>query len=260
MLQTIKKPEAKSMVSSYEDKAMKWNNRPGELAGYDCDTCKNKGLILHINNGIEFYEECKCMQLRYSLQRIKNSGLRDLFTNCTFGNFEINSRWQENMLACAQEFLKDNSGEWFFVGGQVGSGKTHICTAIVGSFLQAGKAARYMLWRDDVVRLKAMVMDNEGYQKAIEEFKRTPVLYIDDFFKGEKGAKPTAADINIAFEILNYRYINSDLITIISSEKDMDDLIELDEAVGSRIYQKSKKYCMRIAAAPDKNYRLHSSL
>ena len=46
------------------------------------------------------------------------------------------------------------------------------------------------------------------------------------------GKPITQGDINIAFEIINYRYIN-DLITIISSELLLDEIINIDEATGS---------------------------
>ena len=43
-----------------------------------------------------------------------------------------------------------------------------------------------------------------------------------------------------AFEILNYRYNNKKLITIISTEQSIDNIIEFDEALGSRIYEMTK--------------------
>jgi DNA replication protein DnaC len=82
------------------------------------------------------------------------------------------------------------------------------------------------------------------------------VLYIDDFFKTESGKLPTTAEINIAFEILNFRYNNPDLVTIISSEKGMSELLEIDEATGSRIFERSKDYSISIAKDKNKNYRL----
>ena len=67
---------------------------------------------------------------------------------------------------------------------------------------------------------------------------------------------PTSADIMIAFEILNYRYMNQDLITIISTEKSVDEILEIDEAIGSRLYQRSKKYCIKLPSDKSKNYRM----
>ena len=47
-----------------------------------------------------------------------------------------------------------------------------------------------------------------------------------------------------------------EIITIISTEKNVDDLIEIDEAIGSRIYQMSKKYCVQLSKDKEKNMRL----
>ena len=69
------------------------------------------------------------------------------------------------------------------------------------------------------------------YSRLLTPFKTVPVLYIDDLFKTEAGKLPTTADVNIAFEIINHRYINPDYITVISTEKTMDELIAIDEAV-----------------------------
>jgi DNA replication protein DnaC len=90
----------------------------------------------------------------------------------------------------------------------------------------------------------------------MQEYKNVKVLYIDDFYKTDSENKPTQADKNIAFELLNFRYNNPDSITIISSELQIRDLLAIDEAVGSRIYERSKDYQINIAPDINKNYRL----
>lgn len=192
------------------------------------------------------------MTIRKSLNMIEKSGLKDLIDTYTFEAYKPKESWQNNIKEAAQRFVDDNNGKWFYIGGQVGSGKTHICTAIVSELLKKGYPARYMLWRDESVKLKSFITESEEYTKAINQFKKVKVLYIDDFFKN----KPTEADILLAFEILNYRYINKDLITIISGEHDIDELMDIDSAVGSRIYQRSKEYCFTIPKSESKNYRL----
>jgi DNA replication protein DnaC len=191
--------------------------------------------------------------------RIEKSGLKQLMETCTFDSFSTEEKWQARAKQMAQDFLQDCAGNWFYAGGQVGSGKTHICTAIVGELLRLGKSARYMLWRDDIVKLKALVTDDEAYSSKIGQFKETEVLYIDDFFKTERGKTPTTADVNIAFELLNYRYNDRGLTTIISSERQIDELLDIDEAVGSRIYQRSQRYCLIIGNDKSKNYRLRGA-
>lgn len=231
--------------------------------GYHCAACRNKGYVVKVVEDNDGYLhqticDCKCVPIRRSIMRMKRSGLKDIVTNYTFDKFEAVAQWQKKMKTAAQEFVKNPEG-WFFVGGQVGCGKTHICTAICREFLLAGRSVRYMLWRDDVVKLKANVTDSEAYGRLIDEYKDADVLYIDDLFKTGKSVngepqKPTSADINIAFEIVNYRYNNPGKITIFSTELTTDELMEIDEAVGSRIYERSKT--ITVGRSRDRNYRI----
>ena len=236
------------------------NEVKGNLTGYDCPICKNKGVIHYLKDGYEFAKPCECMKLRDSLRRIRQSGLGDLLNEYTFDKFQTESPWQEAVKNSALKFLEDHDRKWFFIGGQVGAGKTHLCTAIVGEFLNRGTSAKYMLWRDEALKLKAVVNDDTAYSNLIKPLKTVPVLYIDDFFRtgnDEAGRKkaPTQGDINVAFELINYRY-NNNLVTILSSELTVDQILFFDEAVGSRIYQRTKEYHWDIAKDPHKNYRL----
>lgn len=236
------------------------NEVKGTLTGYDCPICKNKGVIHYLKDGYEFAKPCECMKLRDSLRRIRQSGLGDLLNEYTFDKFQTESPWQEAVKNSALKFLEDHDRKWFFIGGQVGAGKTHLCTAMVGEFLKRGISAKYMLWRDEALKLKAVVNDDAAYSNLIKPLKTVPVLYIDDFFRtgnDETGRKkaPTQGDINVAFELINYRY-NNNLVTVLSSELTVDQILFFDEAVGSRIYQRTKEYHWDIAKDPHKNYRL----
>ena len=97
----------------------------------------------------------------------------------------------------------------------------------------------------------------------MKELKKTDVLYIDDLFKGGKGEDgkykpPTAADINAAFEIINYRYNNPELVTIISSERTLVELNDIDEAIAGRIAERSKEsgYCINLKPDKKRNWRM----
>lgn len=259
----IDRRSALSSDERLQEDCDEWNKRPGELTGYDCPECLNRGGSYVVRDEYILFRECKCKLTRGNILRAQQSGLWESLKESTFKNFIATEQWQIDMKRLASNFLESSQsdGGWLFIGGQVGSGKTHLCTAVVGKLLTMGKTARYMRWRDDVVQLKASVNDDEEYGEIINPFKTADVLYIDDFFKTSKDEYgkykcPTAGDINVAFELLNYRYVNKNLITLITSERSIDDLIDIDEAVGSRIYQMTKNYCMTIPADKKKNYRL----
>ena len=188
------------------------------------------------------------MAKRVSVRRLERSGLKDAVNRYTFKNYVADTMERKKVLYAAEDFCRNGKG-WFFISGKSGSGKTHICTAICSRLMEQNKNVRYMLWRDETVLLKALTTDGEEYQSRIKPFKSVPVLYIDDFLKGGH----TDADIRLAFEILNSRYNDSSLRTIISSELTLFEILGLDEAVGGRIYERSRGYVLE---APRENWRL----
>lgn len=246
------------------------NNTPGnrnEEDGYDCGVCKNKGYIVKLaergdGTFTQAIVDCKCAEVRRSIMRMKRSGLKDIIRDYTFDKFKDTEPWQKTLKEAAMEYAKTPDG-WFFLGGQSGCGKSHLCTAICREFLLAGRSVQYMLWRDDITRIKAAVTDSEEYRGLVDKFKTVDILYIDDLFKTGKAPdgsslKITGADINVAFEIINYRYNNPALVTIISSELSEDDLLDIDEAIGGRIYERAKAFS--IAKDRQKNYRIRKSV
>ena len=101
----------------------------------------------------------------------------------TFDKFQTESPWQEAVKNSALKFLEDHDRKWFFIGGQVGAGKTHLCTAMVGEFLKRGISAKYMLWRDEALKLKAVVNDDTAYSNLIKPLEnRSCALHRRFFF------------------------------------------------------------------------------
>lgn len=239
---------------------VRWYNesegRLNEVDGYNCTKCKNKGFIARLDErGNEVHTVCSCQKVRATLKRAQRSGLGNIITEYTFNNFDVSEDWQALVLNKAKAFCADDEAKWFYIGGQVGAGKTHICTAIAAHYIKAEREVKYMLWSEESKKLKAVVND-PAYQEMMYQYKTVDVLYIDDFLKVKYGETPTAADINLAFEIINHRLIEGDKITIISSEKMLDEIIDYDEATMSRIYQKTGKYKLNIGRDRKRNYRL----
>lgn len=257
-----KKYGVRSNVTTEElqKKRCEWfNDSEGNLHetdGYNCSECKNKGFIAYVSDtGHEVQRVCKCQKIRATLRRAQRSGLGNILKDFTFDKYEASEEWQKQIKDKAQAFCGDDSAKWFYVGGQVGSGKSHICTAICGHYIKAGFEVLYMLWAEESKKLKALVND-VSYQEMLDKYKNVPVLYIDDFLKVKAGETPTAADINLAFEIINHRLLDPEKITVISSEKMLDEVMEYDEATMSRVYQKSGRYKISIGRDRGRNYRL----
>ena len=248
-----------------------YNSQSGsrnEEDGYDCTLCKNRGdyAVLReypVGHWRWNVIECKCMATRASIRRMQQSGLKNIIKDYTLDKFKDDEPWQKTIKDAAEAYVRDPKG-WFFIGGQSGAGKTHICTAICREFLLKGRNVVYMLWRDDIAKLKSLAMEAEQRQAMIERFKKAEVLYVDDLFKTGKDSKtgekqqPSSADINAAFEIFNHRYNNPHLLTIISSESTADDILQIDEAVGGRIFEKA--VVLNLAQDMSRNYRLRKAV
>ena len=236
-----------------------YNRREGELNkydGYNCTLCKNKGFIASLGEGFsEVHTICKCSKNRATLKRARESGLGDIISDYTFDKYIATEPWQMEIKEAAQRFCEDEDARWFYIGGQVGAGKTHLCTAICGYYIKAGLDVKYMLWNEEAKKLKALVND-KSYQDEIAVYKNSDVLYIDDFFKVKHGEAPTNGDINLAFEIINHRLLSREKITVISSEKQLSDILSYDEATVSRIIQKTGNYRISLGADMKKNYSL----
>lgn len=254
ILKAIPDIPKQAAVPSYDEilkmQVNAYNSSKGNLTGYDCEKCLNKGYISKISDGREVMTECECMKIRDTLNRIRQSGLEKQLKFCTFKNFQTESEWQKALKNSAVEFTKSDA-VGFFVGGQSGCGKTHICTAMIGNFIKQGASARYFVWRENSTILKAKVNDSD-YADCINEFKKADILYIDDLFKQKN---ITDADIKLAFELIDYRS-RQRLKTIISTELDENALIGCDEALAGRILQMSRGFRIIIPQDRNKNYRL----
>ena len=242
-----------------------YNKTEGDLNkdGYNCDICRNKGYISepreYAGTWTEVFVPCRCRAMRALIRKLNKSGLKNAVEKHSFKSFETTEPWQKKLLEAAKAYAADPKG-WFYIAGQSGCGKTHLCTAIAISLIRKGWGAKYMVWRSEVRDIKAAVTEYEVYAAMMNELKNAKLLYIDDLFKtgnGQDGRpqRPTAADVNVALEILGYRYDN-ELPTIISTECALDELIEIDEALAGRIAQMAGHNCYNIAKDRKKNYRL----
>lgn len=246
------KPVAK-LSKTLEDEAAQANKVIGTLPGYSCDKCLNRGIITVVEDERLKIKICSCVKVRKCISELQDLGINASYT---LDNFKAQTAWQKNLLQAAKNFIVQPVG-WFYVGGQVGCGKSHICSAIVRELLLSGHAAKYILWEDTAAKLKSFINDFDKYEDVIKPLREADILYIDDFLKPtEKSVKPTPADLRQAYAILNARYNNPNAITIISSEHWLSEILALNEAVGSRIVERAGENKINIARKSGRNYRL----
>lgn len=258
----IEKQQVVSEKERVEHLIEQANSKPGDIDavdGYYCKKCLNRGYTLSLfeYNGTFDQQavQCDCWKVRKAIRRMKKSGLENSLRKLS--DFETKEDWQRHMLENAKAYLNADkkNGESFFIGGAVGCGKTFICSAICRELLHAGNEVIYMPWVTEAAKLKALAND-ESLAENIAIYAKCEYLYIDDFFKPTgTNTAPTSADVRLAYDIINYRYINR-LPMIISSEKYSTELMEYDEATISRIYERAKGFTINVGRRANRNYRM----
>lgn len=239
-------------------KADDLNECQGSLPDYDCPICKNKGFVMTVRfddfykDYMQYAQECECMHIRKTLANARKSGLGD-YLKKRFDDYIAKEEWQKNIKNMAMAYVKEDSDSWFIALGQTGAGKTIICSIIANYLLFKGKRkVKYITWTDFISKLKRDMMgDNtSAVSDYLDEIKNVDVLYIDELLK-----KYNETDLKYIIEIINYRYTNN-LKTIISSERLVDELLDIDEASVGRMIEKAKGYIVNIPKDRSKNYRL----
>lgn len=214
-----------------------------------CPICGGEGYIYSVDeNGYEFTKVCSCELARQTKARLRRSGLVRVEEN-TLAGFKTDEPWQKTIKDLAQGYLQEEDAPWFYIGGQPGCGKTHICTAICLELINQGESVQYEIWATMAGRLKTM-RNTEDFDREMQRLQTTQILYMDDFFRGWI----SDSDRSLAWEIINGRYIGNRR-TIISSELYTSEVRGIDEAIASRIYQMAGKYVLPVKREEERNQR-----
>ncbi len=239
-----------------EREAERFNESIGKLDKKveDCPICKNKGWIMTTMKADGYDEplttvvECGCMKRRKAHERAEASGLGDL-KRFTVDDFKAIEEWQKDIKVLVVDYIQNGGEHWLALLGSSGAGKTHLCVAVANEFLIKNVGVRYEVWPTMTKDLKKDVFSQNGTKEMLNDLMNIPVLYIDDLFKGVVSEQ----DISLMFDLLNHRY-NTNKITIITSERLVEDIAKIDVAIAGRIKERCGKYLRQIVGS-EKNYR-----
>lgn len=223
-----------------------------------CEICNDIGFTSYTDDkGYLMYKPCKCQQMAKVQKIWESSGISVNDIDKTFKNFEAWNNEIRDMKDKVTSYLmqfdniKKDRNNSILLSGKSGCGKTHLSLALANNLLKKKEVAVvYMPYRDIITSIKQNMLDESYYKKTLSKYQNAEVLLIDDLLKGNV----TKADVNIMFELINYRYLNR-LPMIISTEADQRKLLDFDEAIGSRIYEMCKGYVVEIKGQGN-NYRL----
>ncbi len=201
---------------------------------------------------------CSCQVQKKLESRFKASKITPAFKSKTFKNYitqgrpPIISKMRDSALHYTQHLQKLEENNWLVLLGRPGSGKTHLLMATANALIPRGVQALYFPHKEGMGEIMQGISDRTINPK-MEQMKTVQLLLWDDFLK-PLGERPKCFEIAVAFEVLNYRYLNL-LPTVVSSELLPGDLLAVDEALASRIIERGKGH-ITIAQGDGLNYRL----
>lgn len=236
-----------------------------------CAKCHEQNAVKQSSAGFVFYENdygerichvCPISNLckdlpehhRRAVERVKrNSHMPKSCAEKSVQNFVGDLQWQKEMRTvvkrwCIQKEWKKNTPtnkEWIILCGQPGTGKTHLASACANWLLEQGFSVFYERWAEVMQQVRS------HDTSLLEYCKRVQVLFLDDLYKGSNF---TPMEMKATAELIDHRYAN-DLITIVTTEKDQNQLIEIDEATFSRIVEKANDSWYIVPKQEQHNYR-----
>ena len=99
------------------------NSKDGDLQGYDCSLCRNRGYTALLREDDSFaIRECECMSIRRCGNAARRSGLNRLLLEKRFRDFRTDQPWQQRMLQVSRRYAQKPEG-WLMLSGQSGCGK-----------------------------------------------------------------------------------------------------------------------------------------
>ena len=221
---------------------------------YNCNKCFDRTFIIKDNEAIA----CECRALKEAKEILRKSGISEEFRKKRFKNFNYSKDEQIfNAYKVATDYVRNfkskekDKNNSIMLTGQVGCGKTHLCLAIANKLMDEGISVIYMGYREVITSIKQNMMDEVYYNKIMGRYKTCRVLLIDDLFKGSI----SKSDVNIIFELVNYRYFNN-LPVVVSSEMGVNDIMEVDEAIGSRLVEMCGEHLVEVRGKK-LNYRIY---
>lgn len=159
-------------------------------------------------------------------------------------NFTIDKQWQQNVLHKLSTWNIEDKN-WILLSGGPGTGKTHLVSAIVNSLLSNGYQVMYARFSElmDSVRSRDYSL--------MHACRCVPVLFLDDLYKGNI----TPFELKETADLIDYRCVNN-MVTLITTEKSPQELIELDQATIGRIIRMCNEFWAVFPRGLSADYRL----
>lgn len=222
---------------------------------YNCAKCRDLGYtFVTKEKSSDVAVPCSCLAEKEAFEKLEKCGLSKAFKKKTFANYVCENPYQIKAKHQVMKFCCDfsNSNSSLLICGRPGVGKTHLGIAAMLKLISDNITCKYVEYNNMIVNLKQSIMDEENHLREMEKYINPRVLFMDDFLKG----KSTATDLNYIYRIINTRYLKQKPL-IISTEKSLEEILDFDEAVGSRIIEMAGENVV-LFGKDSKNHRLRN--
>lgn len=230
---------------------------------FECPKCQDRQGFLENREYGEVWVQCDCIEWRRARRLMKSSEITEEFKKLGFQNFTTEGKPQiiKDAYECALSYFKsfkdirEKRQNSIALLGQPGAGKTHLLTAVANNLIR--RLHIPVLYFPFVEGFNDLKDDFDKLEEKLERMKQIDVLFIDDLFKPANG-KPRATDWEVeqVYAVINHRYLNHKPI-MVSSELDPDQLCDIDEALGTRIFEMCRDFCVVIQGdRKELNHRL----
>ena len=193
---------------------------------------------------IRDYVPCQFAAQRAIRQQLRSSEIPSRYLGKTLEDYHVD---EDNRIAVkyAQNALRLNTGAYFY--GDCGTGKTFLAAIVAQDFIRAGKSVIFV----KVPRLLADIQstfNGRGNEfEILHRVETADVVVLDDFGM----EKPTQWAGATLCKIIDVRYDNPKLVTIVTSKLSLDDLADRLNAasdgdnfngsrIADRLYEMSK--------------------
>jgi len=221
---------------------LKTTGKTPHWAVLPCEACEQSRVIAEIEARVTACEKARLGRL------LENSMLKRRFAEKTFENFLLygaHRESQENVLSYTRGFAEDfarhrKSGTWLLFVGNTGTGKGHLCAAIINRIVRSGYSALFTKTPRLLREIKdTFNRDSEVTQSEIlRRMTALDLLVID-----EVGVQfGTDTERMILYEVLDLRYEEMRPVILTSNVRNLKALEKLlGERIIDRLFERESR-------------------
>lgn len=190
------------------------------------------------------YDKCDTWKEHVWQKELSRVGIPPRFHRCTFINFIVKTSSGEKALEACRTFVETvaagSEAKGIFMSGPYGTGKTHLCAAIISELCARGIKGLDFTVTPKLLALTRRTFNTDDNTDYIGQAARAGVLVLDDV-GAEKISEWVREQL---FLLINERYEN-ELPTIITTNASMTELeARIGGASVSRIWGMCKGYVL----------------